>query len=104
MSENKTISIDKFIEIVHSRLPLPTINTHDHIAGSDLKLTGVKNVEGQKIQDHKIYKVLHKAPIKDWDHKKKIRLAWLRGGKPAVGKYLNQFLDHDIVKQLISKI
>ena len=95
------MTIDNFIEIVVPKLKMPVKKGFDKMKGSDLKLTGFKEVKGEPIEDHKIYKI--PAPIVvHVDHRKKLRLAWLRGGKPAVRTYLEKFLKAEQLEKVIS--
>lgn len=85
------MTIDEFIETVAPKLAMPVKKTWDTMTGRELKLTGYKEIKGKPIEDHKIYKI--PVPVSEKvDHKKKLRLAWLRGGKPALRTYLERIL------------
>lgn len=98
------MSIDEFIKIVAPKLKLPTKKVYDHIVGSELRLTGVKDVKGKPIEDSKTYKMLEHIEIVDWDHERKLKLAWLRGGKLAVKTYLKKWLTEKQVELIIGTL
>lgn len=95
------MGIDDFIEIVAPKLKMPVRRSYDTMKGSTLKLTGYKEVKGKPIEDHKIYKIPAPAVV-HVDHKMKLRLAWLRGGKQAVKTYLGRYLKSGDVMEVIS--
>ena len=88
----KDLGIDEFINIVYPKIKQKVIMTQDLIAGDELILTGVKEVEGEKIDVKKVYKMDVPCIIQQ-DHKTKLRLAYLRGGKNGVRNYLKDWLD-----------
>jgi hypothetical protein len=81
------MTIDEFIEIVYPKLKMKTVASHEFYTGKELRLTGHKDVNGEEIRDTEVYKVPTAAVIQV-DHRRKLRLAWLRGGKSAVRTYL----------------
>lgn len=94
------MSIDEFIDIVAPKLKMSVVKGYDNIKGSELKLTGYKEVKGKPIEDHVMYKI--PTPIiVPVDHRWKLKLAWLRGGKPAVKTYLSKFLTAAVLKEVI---
>lgn len=95
------MSIDDFIEIVAPKLKMPVRPSYETMKGSVLKLTGYKEVKGKPIKDDKLYKI--PAPVVvQVNHKAKLRLAWLRGGKLAVGTYLSRYLKVSDLKEVMS--
>lgn len=94
------MTIDKFIEIVAPKLNMPTEKDFTYMSGKDLKLTGYGEM-GVPINDNEIYKIPTPRVIKT-DHERKIRLAWLRGGKLAVKTYLLKHLPKEAVEQIIT--
>lgn len=85
------MSIDEFVDTVAPKLKMPVRKSYDTIRGGELKLTGYGEVKGKPIEDDKFYKI--PVPIiEEVDHKKKLRLAWLRGGKPSLRTYLGRIL------------
>jgi hypothetical protein len=111
------MSIDEFIDIVAPKLDHPLKTTDTFMTGKDLKLTGFAQRKGvaklvhgpskNKIDDNGVYKV--KVPVepeklKSSTHRMKLRLAWLRGGKPAVRTYLLKYMNEDDVTKAISVI
>ena len=85
------MTIDEFIEIVHPKLKMKTVIHHEFYSGRDLKKTGHKDIKGAPIVNDTIYKVPVPAVIQV-NHKRKLRLAWLRGGKAAVRNYLKDLI------------
>jgi hypothetical protein len=94
------MGIDEFIKIVAPKLKMPVVRSFETMKGSDLKLTGYKEVKGKPIDDHKIYKIPTPAVVKV-NHERKLRLAWLRGGRQAVRNYLNRYFKVDDVTKVI---
>ena len=97
----KDISIDEFIEIVYPKIKHKVAMTQDMIEGRELMLTGVKDVKGEKIDPDKTYKIDVPVVIKQ-DHKTKMRLAYLRGKKAGVRRYLSEWLDNDVLEKVMS--
>ncbi len=95
------MTIDEFIEIVHPKIKNKVAITQDLIIGSELMLTGVQDVKGEKIDPNKTYKIDVPVVIKQ-DHETKLRLAWLRGKKQGVRRYLADWLDHDVLEKVMS--
>lgn len=85
------MNIDQFIKTVNKKLRMPTVKVYDSMRGSELKLTGFKEVKGKKIEDHKIYKYPTTAEVPT-NHEWKLKLAWLRGGRSAVRTYLSKYM------------
>jgi hypothetical protein len=85
------MTIDDFIKIVSPKLSMPVEKSFEIMKGSELKLTGYKEVKGKPIEDDKTYRIPSPVVIQV-DHKWKLTLAWLRGGKPAVRTYLSKYL------------
>ena len=94
------MTIDKFLEIVAPKLQMPVEKDHTYMYGRELKLTGYGEM-GIPINDDELYKIPLPRVIQT-DHARKIRLAWLRGGKLAVKTYLLKHLNPDVVEQVIS--
>lgn len=84
------MSIDEFIDTV-APLKMPVRKSYETMRGSELKLTGYKEVKGKPIEDDKNYKIPTPATV-PVDHKQKLRLAWLRGKQAAVRTYLERIL------------
>jgi hypothetical protein len=99
----KDMTIDEFIEIVHPKIKNKVAITQDMIIGSELMLTGVKDVKGERIDPERTYKIDVPAVIKQ-DHKTKLRLAWLRGKKQGVRRYLAKWLDEDVLEKVMSAL
>lgn len=97
----KDLGIDEFIEIVYPKIKQKVIMTQDLIAGDELILTGVKEVEGEKIDVKKVYKMDVPCVIHQ-DHKTKLRLAFLRGGKSGVRNYLKDWLDLPVLDAVMN--
>jgi len=95
------MNIDEFIEIVFPKLKMKTAIHHEVYNGRDLKLTGHKEVEGEPIEDHKRYRIPTPVVIQV-DHRRKLRLAWLRGGKSAVRFYLKDFLSESDLNKVLT--
>lgn len=95
------MTITEFIETVAPKLALPIMPSYDRIKGSDLRETGQTEIHGKPVKDEKYYRIPSPIVIKDYDHSKKLRLAWLRGGKQAVKNYLGKFLKQGDVQQVI---
>jgi hypothetical protein len=85
------MTIDEFIEIVYPKLKMKTVTSHEFYTGKELKLTGHKKVNGGDINDNMVYKI-PTAAVVHVNHKRKLRLAWLRGGKAAVRTYLSDLI------------
>lgn len=99
------MSIDEFIDTVVLKLPQPTRVEHKYMSGKELKLTGYGMGKNKsKIDSKGIYKVPITVPEKEVDHRTKLRLAWLRGGKPAVRTYLLKHLHPTLVETIITVI
>lgn len=94
------MTIDTFIEIVAPKLNMPTKKDFGYMSGKDLKLTGYGEM-GIPINDNEIYKIPVPTEIQV-DHAKKLKLAWLRGGKLAVKSYLLKHLPKEAVEQIIT--
>ena len=97
----KDITIDEFIEIVYPKIKNKVAITQDLIDGSELLLTGVEEVKGEKIERGRTYKIDVPVVIKQ-DHRTKLRLAWLRGKKSGVRRYLSNWLDKDVLEKVMS--
>lgn len=93
------MKIDEFIETVAPKLKMPVKKSWETMTGSELKLTGYKEIKGKPIEDHKLYKIPVPATI-EINHKKKLRLAWLRGGPPAIRTYLERILTAADLKRI----
>lgn len=99
------MSIDTFIEIVYPKLNQPVRTEMQLMSGKDLRLTGYGGGKNKKlIENDAVYKVPVQVPEPEVNHRQKLRLAWLRGGKPAVRTYLLKFLHPSIVEEVISVI
>lgn len=94
------MKIDEFIDKVAPKLAMPVRPAWEKMKGSELRLTGYKEVRGKPIEDHKIYTIPAPYSVKV-DHNKKLRLAWLRGGKLAVKTYLAKFLKKDELQKVM---
>ena len=97
------MSIDEFIEIVHPKLKHKVSLSQDQIIGSELLLTGVKEVKGEKIIPNKMY-LMDVPVVEKQDHQRRLRLAWLRGGKNAVRNYLTKWLKPEILEQVMTAL
>jgi fructose/tagatose bisphosphate aldolase len=95
------MTIDEFIETVYPKIKHRISKTEDTIMGAELMLTGVKNVKGEEIDPDKVYK-MEVPVIIHQDHKRKLRLAWLRGGKNSVREYLSEYLDAKVLDVVMS--
>lgn len=99
------MSIDEFIETVVPKLPQPERIETRYMSGKELKLTGYGYGKGKKkIDDKGMYKVPMRVPDDEVNHRMKLRLAWLRGGKPAVKTYLLKYMHKAVVELVISVI
>lgn len=76
------------------------------MTGKDLKLTGVKNYKGEKLNDDTIYPIdvpVFKAiklqdgepVLKVIDHRHHLRTAWLRNGLKGIFEYLEKYMTAD---------
>lgn len=97
------MTIDEFITIVHPKLKHRVSITQDKIIGSELMLTGVKDVNGEKIVPNKMY-LMDVPAIEKQPHERKLRLAWLRGGKNAVRSYLKDWLDPKVLDKVMDTL
>ena len=97
------MSIDEFIEIVVPKLKMPVAKSYENMKGSDLKLTGYTEVKGKPIEDEKIYRIPTPVVV-HVDHRWKLKLAWLRGGRAAVRTYLSKFIPAEALEKVISVI
>lgn len=98
------MSIDEFIDKVAPKLNEPLKSQDTFVLGKDLKLTGFGKSD-KPIDNDAVYKI--KVPIKPEqrsDHRMKLRLAWLRGGKPAIRTYLLKYMNPEDVEKAISVI
>jgi hypothetical protein len=95
------MTIDEFITIVYPKLPMPVQKSFDLIKGSELKLTGYKEVKGEPIEDDKTYRMPVPVVIQI-NHKWKLTLAWFRGGKPAVKTYLAKYLKVEDLEKVMT--
>jgi hypothetical protein len=95
------MTIDDFIDIVHPKIKDEVKMSQERIIGSELLLTGVKDVHGEKIIPNKMYLMDVPVVIKK-EHKKKLRIAWLRGGKLGVKRYLTPWLKADVLESVMS--
>jgi hypothetical protein len=95
------MKISEFIDIVAPRLKMGIARGHDQIDGKTLKLSGYKEVDGGAIEDHKIYSIPVPVVV-HINHKWKMKLAWLRGGKGALGTYLRKHMKSGDVKKALS--
>lgn len=93
------MTIDEFIETVAPKLKMPVKKSWETMTGRELKLTGYKEIKGKPIEDHKLYKIPVPLTV-NVVHKKKLRLAWLRGGPPAIRTYLERILKPDDLKKI----
>ena len=95
------MSIDDFIEIVHPKIKDEVKMTQEKIIGAELMLTGVEDVHGEKIIPNKMYLMDVPIIIKK-EHKKRLRLAWLRGGKQGVKRYLSLWMKPDVLETVMT--
>jgi hypothetical protein len=81
------MSIDDFIEIVAPKLKMQVRPSYETMKGST----------------HKLYKI--PAPVVvQVNHKAKLRLAWLRGGRQAVKTYLGRYLKAGDVSKVMERL
>jgi hypothetical protein len=96
------MTITQFIGIVAPKLKPDSKLTYEVYKGSDLKLTAYKDAgNGKPIQDHKLYKVPVPVHLKT-DHHRKMKLAWLRGGRNAVRTYLHKYVKTSDLNKIMS--
>jgi hypothetical protein len=85
------MTIDQFIDIVSGKLANKVVKHYEWMRGSDLKLTGYKEVRGKPIEDHIFYKIPVPVEIKI-DHKKKLQMAWITKGRAGVRAYVSRYI------------
>jgi hypothetical protein len=101
MVEQKKVTIDEFIEIVYPKLKNDVAVTKDDIKGDELMLTGITEVKGKKVEKGKQYKI-DVPVVVVVDHRRKLRLAYIRGGRLAVGNYLSRYLPLDVLSVVMT--
>lgn len=95
------MSIDEFIEIVAPKLKHDLVKDSFFMSGKELKLTGYGyGPNAAKIEDDLVYEIPMPS-VRPVNHKRKLRLAYLRGGKPAVRTYLRKYLSEEAVEKII---
>jgi hypothetical protein len=95
------MTIDEFIEIVYPKLKQDVKKTTELISGSDLLLSGQKEINDEKIIPNRMYEMEVPVIIRQ-DHKRKLQLAFLRGGKLGVRSYLHKWLDPKVLNTVMS--
>lgn len=120
------LEIDKFVKAIAARLPEKVEhirNDKTFILGSELKLTGVKEFNGEPIQDDLAYEIevpvyagkfeteyqkrddgtaypIHTPTIKRADHEQELRRAYLAKGLPGIYSYLKPYLSEESLQRV----
>ena len=86
---------EKLVELA-SMLPYENYvsTTRERIKGSDLLLTGVKEVEGKPIDKEKTY-LIHNPLLQEKNHKRRLFRAYRKSGFEGVEKYLARYVAKD---------
>jgi hypothetical protein len=96
------ISIDDFIEFVYPRLKHNVSIGEERYTGAELMLTGAKEPE-EGWDPRKIYTI--KVPVvKEIDHRRNMRMAFLKSGKVGIREYLSKHLSAEDLEKVMNVI
>lgn len=96
-------NIEQFAKSLAPRLTIKRKLSKSLWTGEDLMLTGVKEVDGEPLKKDKVYGV-NVPTFVSKDQESAILRAWRRGRKPAVRKYLKDYLDRQTLNKVMKLI